>query len=153
MIGAQSDDLQAFALEADDMKELAGALAAADLPTDDIEEEGRLFWRFVNDTTVGFGGIEGTGPDRLLRSLVVVDGRGRGRGSAMLALLEDAARGAGAERLHLLTTSAGPFFRARGYSPASRSQAPAEIAGSREFRSLCPASAEYLVKALADPLT
>jgi hypothetical protein len=35
-----------------------------------------------------------------------------------------------------------------GYVAADRPSAPSTIAGSREFSSLCPASAAYLVKAL-----
>ena len=140
--------LQAVRLEPHDLQELAAALSTASLPTDDIVDDDRLFWRFVEGKTVGFGGIEGAGPDRLLRSLVVIDRRGHGVGSAMLAVLEGEARRLGVERLHLLTTTARPFFRARGYVASAREDAPAEIATSKEFRSLCPASAEYLVKSL-----
>ena len=49
--------------------------------------------------------------------------------------------------LHLPTTTAAPFFRALGYADADRAEAPS-AATSREFTSLCPASATYLVKEL-----
>lgn len=54
----------------------------------------------------------------------------------------------GVGRLHLLTTTAADFFKANGYAAAHRSAAPVSITASREFISLCPASAAYLVKTL-----
>ena len=96
-----------------------------------------------------FGAIEFVLPYRLLRSLVVVaERRSTGLGLAMLALLEDEARRLGVERLHLLTNTAAPFFRANGYAEADCIAAPPMIAASREFTTLCPASATYFVKAL-----
>jgi N-acetylglutamate synthase-like GNAT family acetyltransferase len=133
--------------------ELAGLtrlLDAASLPSADLTESDRMFFRFdADDVALGYGGLEGQGSDRLLRSVVVVsDRRGAGIGRAMVAALEQKARELGVQRLHLLTTTAAPFFRAMRYVAAERPSAPSTIAGSREFSSLCPASAAYLVKAL-----
>lgn len=138
-------------------------LEAARLPTDDVVAQGRIFYRFdaaapggvaKAETTrapapLGFGGLEGSGADRLLRSVVVApERRGSGVGAALVAALEEAARGDGAQRLHLLTTTAARFFATHGYRPADRGAAPAAIAASREFTALCPASATYMVKTL-----
>jgi N-acetylglutamate synthase-like GNAT family acetyltransferase len=125
-------------------------LDAASLPSADLTEPDRMFFRFdADDVALGYGGLEGQGSDRLLRSVVVVsDRRGAGIGRAMVGSLEREARDLGVQRLHLLTTSAAPFFLALGYVAADRDEAPSAIAGSREFTSLCPASADYLVKAL-----
>ena len=133
-----------------DLDELRDALAGAGLPVADLAEPGRAFFRFDDDAgPVGFGGLEGEGADRLLRSLLVAaDRRGGGLGRAMLAALEERARGLSVVHLHLLTTTAAPFFTANGYAAADRARAPATIAGSREFTALCPASAVYLVKVL-----
>ncbi len=133
-----------------ELGDLAGALAGAKLPIADLAEPGRTFVRFYDDAGLaGFGGIEGDGSDRLLRSLVVVvDRRGAGLGRTMLACLEDEARGLGVQRLHLLTNTAAPFFRTNGYGEADRAAAPPAITASREFTALCPASAIYLMKAL-----
>ena len=60
----------------------------------------------------------------------------------------DEARRDGAARLHLLTTTAGDFFRKLGYRDCPRDEAPERVASSREFAALCPASADYLVKRL-----
>lgn len=142
--------LRVHRLECGDFGALRDALAALDLPVADLAEPDRAFFRFDDDAgPIGFAGVEGDGPDRLLRSLLVVaDRRGDGLGRAVLALLENVARVMRVQRLHLLTTTAAPFFRVNGYADADRVAAPAAIAGSREFTALCPASAAYLVKAL-----
>ena len=136
-------------LEPVDVAELASLLVAASLPSIDLAEPSRLFFRFETNSLVGFGGLEGEGSDRLLRSIVVLaDCRGHRLGQALVAALERQARDLGVERLHLLTTTAAPFLLALGYADAGRGAAPPAIAASREFTALCPASAAYLVKAL-----
>jgi N-acetylglutamate synthase-like GNAT family acetyltransferase len=128
---------------------VATLLEPAGLPSADIADPGRLIIRIEADSLVGFGGLEGEGSDRLLRSIVVVpDRRRHGLGRVLVAALERQAHDLGVERLHLLTTTAAPFFRALGYADADRGAAPSAIAASREFTALCPASAAYLVKAL-----
>lgn len=143
--------MQATRLDPDALSGLATLLAEAGLPTTDLAEGGRSFFRFDDVGLVGYGGLEGDGADRLLRSLVVVpDRRREGIGCVMLAALEQQAVLLGVERLHLLTTTAADFFKANGYAVADRLTAPVSIAASREFTSLCPASAAYLAKTL-DP--
>lgn len=142
--------MAATPLDPADLGKLRDALAAAALPTSDLAEPGRMFFRFDDDAgPVGYGGLEGEGTDRLLRSLLVLAGRrGAGLGRAVLAALEARARDLGVARLHLLTDTAAPFFAAHGYAAADRAMAPGSIAASCEFSALCPASAAYLVKAL-----
>jgi len=127
------------------------ALDSAGLPIYDLDEPGRAFFELSDDQgPIGFVGIEGEGADRLLRSLVVLPSRKRqGHGGLLVAHAEAFARRAGVERLHLLTTTIAEFFRARGYRPAERAQAPAGIAATGQFASLCPASADYFVKDIA----
>lgn len=99
---------------------------------------------------LGYGGIEGSGKARLIRSLVIEPAqRNSGVGSLLLRALERIAVADGAQSLHLLTTTAPDFFEARGYEYRDRSQAPKVISSSEEFKSLCPASAVYMVKELA----
>lgn len=134
---------------ADDVLTLA--LGAAGLPTDDLREPGRAFFGLSDDAgPIGFIGIEGSGADRLLRSLVVLPSRKRrGFGGLLVAHAEAFARQDGVERLHLLTQTVPDFFRSRGYRPAERATAPVSIASTAQFVSLCPASAAYLVKDIA----
>lgn len=126
------------------------ALDAARLPTDDLDQPGRSFFGLSDEQgPIGFVGLEGDGADRLLRSLVVLPSRKRqGHGGLLVAHVEAFARRDGVERLHLLTTTVADFFRSRGYRPAERADAPAAIAGTAQFTSLCPGSATYLVKGL-----
>lgn len=100
------------ALSHDDLEPLREALILAGLPADDLSLPGRRFFSFrQQDSDVAFGGIEGAGGDRLLRSLVVLEGRrGQGTGAAVLAALEAFAKDEGVERVHLLTESASDFF-------------------------------------------
>lgn len=141
--------MTAALLDPGELAGLAWFLDAASLSSADLAEPDRMFFRFKAESLVGYGGLEGEGPDRLLRSIVILDDRrGNGLGQALVATLEQEARNLGVERLHLLTTTAAPFFQALGYADADRAAAPKAVAGSREFTALCPASAAYLVKAL-----
>ncbi|OWK27528.1 arsenic resistance N-acetyltransferase ArsN2 [Sphingomonas dokdonensis] len=136
-------------LESSELAGLAQFLNTADLPNSDLAEPDRMFFRFDADSLVGYGGLEGQGTDRLLRSIVILgDHRGHGLGRALVATLEQQAHDLGVRRPHLLTTTAAPFFRALGYIDADRDAAPLAVAASREFTSLCPASAPYLAKAI-----
>ncbi len=130
--------------------EFEAALAAAGLPTDDLNEPGRRFYRFQDDEgLIGFGGLETLGAERLARSITIVDDRrGAGLGSATLAWLEAEAADHGASGLYLLTTSAADFFARHGYTALPRADAPPAIAASRQFSSLCPGSAAFMFKAL-----
>lgn len=130
---------------------LRAALGTAGLPTADLDTAAARFFAAADaDGPIGWGGLEGEGSDRLLRSLVVVEGgRGQGRGRALLAALETEARRTGARRLWLLTTSAADFFAAAGWRRVDRSVAPAAIAATSQFATLCPASAVCLARDLA----
>ena len=130
--------------------DLIAALEAVGLPMDDVYEPDRRFYRFEDDAgLIGYGGLEQVGPDLLIRSIVVVDSRhGGGHGSAILSWLETRAAEQKATALYLLTTSATAFFERHGYTTLPRSAAPPAIAASRQFSTLCPASATFMFKEL-----
>ena len=130
--------------------DLIAALETAGLPTDDLHEPGRRFYRFEDDAgLIGYGGLEQIGPDVLIRSMVVVDARrGGGLGAEVLSWLETRAAEQKATALYLLTTSATAFFQRHGYTALPRSAAPPAIAASRQFSTLCPASATFMFKEL-----
>ncbi|HEX2215592.1 MAG TPA: arsenic resistance N-acetyltransferase ArsN2, partial [Xanthobacteraceae bacterium] len=130
---------------------LSRALAKAGLPIDDLEEAGRLFWRFetLDQVPVGFGGLEVHGRDALLRSLLTLPpAQKRGIGSAMVALLEIEAVTLRCRTAWLITTTAAGFFERLGYESCRREQVPATIRNTRQFSSLCPDSAAVLMKRL-----
>jgi GNAT superfamily N-acetyltransferase len=121
------------------------ALVAAGLPVDDLGEAGARYFGLSG----AFGGFAGTGPDGLLRSVVVPAGvRGTGIGSALVTMIADAARGDGTERLWLLTSDAAGFFGRLGWRVAERANAPDAIRATAQFASLCPASATLMVRDL-----
>ena len=125
---------------------LIAALRAEGLPAPDA---GRYFSADHSGAVVGYVGLEGEGRDLLLRSLVVLaDRKARGLGARVLAAAEIVAGNMGAARLHLLTTTAEPFFARNGYRTANRQTAPEAMRRTREFAGLCPASAAYLIKDL-----
>ena len=125
---------------------LIAALRAEGLPAPDA---GRYFSADHSGAVVGYVGLEGEGRDLLLRSLVVLaDRKARGLGARVLAAAEIVAGNMGAARLHLLTTTAEPFFARNGYRTANRQTAPEAMRRTREFAGLCPASAAYLTKDL-----
>jgi amino-acid N-acetyltransferase len=135
------------ARHADDVLRLG--LGAAQLPTDDLGRPDQMFFSLSDDEgLIGFIGLEGNCADRLLRSLVVLPiRRGKGYGRMLAERLEGAADGA-VDRLHLLTNGTAGFFRALGYVDADRDRAPAFIAATAQFTSLCGPRATYLVKDL-----
>ncbi|MBP2448375.1 arsenic resistance N-acetyltransferase ArsN2 [Rhizobium leguminosarum] len=129
-------------------EDLRAALKATQLPTDDLDEDGRSFFRFTDqNATVGYGGLEHYGNCALLRSLVVLpQQRGHGYGEAITRqLLAQATRG-GVQTVYLLTDSATAFFERLGFAKVDRATAPAAILQTRQATSLCPASAALLAK-------
>src|SRR3569623_315636 len=121
------------------------------LPTDDLDKFGSNYFMLRDDKErIGYIGMEGAGPDALLRSLVVRRPRtGKGYGRILVIHLEEMARGCLIERLHLLTSVKTQFFfEACGYRVADRGTAPPAIACTAQFRTLSPADAPYMTKSL-----
>jgi amino-acid N-acetyltransferase len=126
------------------------ALKRAGLPADDVDEQGRLFWRFETAETipVGFGGLEIYRPDALLRSIITLPMlRGRGYGHAIVAEVEAEARIVGCSKAWLLTTSPD-YFAQLGYSPCRREDVPKPIRATRQYSVLCSAAATVMAKPL-----
>jgi amino-acid N-acetyltransferase len=135
-----------------DLPAIRALLAANGLPGDDLTPAHLdSFW--IQADTAGLAGLVGLEPRgraALLRSLAVrPDKRGRGLGAAMLAHAESQAAALGVETLYLLTTSAAPFFAARGYAVTPRDAAPPEIRATTEFADLCPSGSVCMTKRVA----
>jgi N-acetylglutamate synthase-like GNAT family acetyltransferase len=131
---------------------LARALVKAGLPADDVDATGRLFWRFETEDRVlpvGYGGLEAHGRDALLRSVLVLPpARNRGVGRAIVRLLEVEAMTLKCRAAWLITADAAPFFERLGYTPCDRAKVPAAIRATKQFATLCPASATVMTKRL-----
>lgn len=144
-------ELIALPLRLGERNQIAGALAKADLPTEDLDMPGRLFWRFETPDQVplGFGGLEIHSLDALMRSVLTLPpARKRGVGSAMVAALEVEALALKASTVWLITTSAAGFFERLGYAPCDRADIPHAIRQTRQFSSLCPDTAAVMCKRL-----
>jgi N-acetylglutamate synthase-like GNAT family acetyltransferase len=133
--------------------ERGGVLAAlkrAGLPADDVEEPGRLLWRFETPETipVGFGGLEIHRPDALLRSIITLPMlRGRGYGHAIVTEVEAEARISGCRAAWLLTTSPD-YFAQLGYGACADAQVPEAIRATKHYAALCARSATVMMKSL-----
>jgi arsenate reductase len=129
---------------------LAETLAAEGLPTDDLNYAGNRFFEFrdCGGTLVGFAGLQQFDTFALLRSVVVFPrARTQANGTGIVNWLAAEAARRGANELFLLTTTAADFFEKRGFRPVDRNEAPAAIASTAEFTSLCPASAVLMRRA------
>jgi amino-acid N-acetyltransferase len=123
------------------------------LPTSDLmSSKPQFIVACEGGKILGTGALERFGSSALLRSVAVApERRGEGLGRAIVEDLERIARAARITRLILLTHTAQPFFEHQGYRVIERHESPQDVQGSEEFRSLCPASATCMAKALAEP--
>lgn len=133
-----------------DLDSLTESLRIEGLPHEDLDGPDREFFQLEQgDQLLGYVGVEGSTADRLLRSFFVLPpNRGGGIGAEALKSLETLLRNKGVQSLHLLTTTAAPFFERQGFQYCDRATAPAVIQKTLEFRSLCPANATYMAKRL-----
>jgi len=135
-----------------DMPAVLSLLQGAGLPTADLKSAQRLkVWVLEGSDSVlgGVIALERFGTDALLRSLTVArEYQKCGFGRELVARLERDAQADGVERLVLLTETAESFFRSLGYEVIDRSSVSEELKLSAEFRSLCPASAVCMSKAV-----
>lgn len=131
---------------------LRKALLEAALPVDDLEDDGRQFFRFASDgEVVGFGGLEVYGSDALVRSVVVLlQHRGKGLGRDMAEELFAKASAIGVRRTFLLTTTAQDFFAHLGFERIERKDAPAPILATQQATTIC-STAPLMVRTIGGP--
>jgi amino-acid N-acetyltransferase len=137
--------------QSSDMPALLALLQAALLPTADLTSAENLkMWVLeASDSPLGVIALERFGTDALLRSLAITsEYRKRGFGRQLVTRLEQDAKADGVEQLVLLTETAEPFFRSLGYELIDRRYVSEALKQSAEFRSLCPASAVCMNKAI-----
>jgi N-acetylglutamate synthase-like GNAT family acetyltransferase/protein-tyrosine-phosphatase len=127
----------------DDLAAIRALLRQLHLPAEDVGLPNQAFLAArAGGELVGCVALERYGSDGLLRSLAVVPRmQATGLGRRLYAEVVAEARRAGVTSLHLLTTTAAPFFAKVGFEHIDRALVPATLAGSPEFKTLCPASA------------
>lgn len=125
--------------------ELKLALSASGLPTEDLEDAGRSFFRAVSSDggTVGFTGIEACGDAVLLRSMVILPAhRGKALGKSLTRETLKVVNVSSA--VFLATTSAAPFFESLGFAVIERADVPPAVLATRQLSGICPASATIM---------
>jgi amino-acid N-acetyltransferase len=124
----------------------AEALPASDLTEAQLQH---FFFTGTAGEPSALVGLELYGENALLRSLVVrAAARTRGLGSALVRHAEEYAAAREVRSLYLLTSNAQAYFESRGYRRIDRAEAPSSIQRTREFASLCPSGAAFLMKRL-----
>jgi amino-acid N-acetyltransferase len=124
----------------------ASGLDSSDLTPDHLEH---FFGVGQKEELEGVVGLELFDSVGLLRSLAVASSRRRaGLGAKLVAHAEDYARKKGLASLYLLTVSAEPFFKRRGYHRTDREKAPPAIRKTKEFDEICPSNSALMVKVL-----
>jgi amino-acid N-acetyltransferase len=137
--------------ESADVPAVLTLLESAGLPTADLMNvRGLPMWVLeAEDSLVGVIALQRFGSDALLRSFAVApEYRRRGFGRELVVRLEHDAQGMGVEQLVLLTETAETLFLSLGYGVIDRRHVSEELKQTAEFRSLCPASAVCMSKAL-----
>ena len=131
-----------------DFEQLITLLQTENLPTEDISRELSHFFVIAEaGNIIGAIGLELYGKNGLLRSLIV-DRYYRNQSLASIlldALLVYAAK-QGINSLYLITTTAEKYFARKTFTVISRALIPLSISSSREFSTLCPATATVMLK-------
>lgn len=124
-------------------------LDVEELPSADITDDALKHFLVYRDRSgvAGVVGLETYGDCALLRSLVVTsEHMGRGLGRHLMTAAEELAAELAVRSIYLLTTTAQAFFEHMGFRCIGREEAPPAIQTTREFASLCPATAALMVK-------
>ena len=133
-----------------DLPAVRRLVTTAGLPLDGLADAALVLVAEEDGVVVGTVALErhgsGGGTAFLLRSAAVDPARrGAGVGSALtiaaLASVDDAGAAVG-----LLTETAEQYFPRFGFTPVSRDQLPAALAGSAELRGACPTSARAFLR-------
>lgn len=125
-------------------------LKEAKLPTEDIDENVKLFVLENQGEIVATGGLEQMQEYGLLRSVSVKNSeKGRGFGQEISQKIENYAKSVGIKELYLLTNTAKDFFaKKENYESIDRNVAPEAIQNCRQFAQTCPSSATVMRKVL-----
>jgi len=138
-----NDDFEFRLAAREDVPALRSLLAAASLPVDDVSTDVQEYvLAFSGTTFVGCVGLEPRGELALFRSFAVEPAlRRRGLGTSLFERIVARALLRGVKTAYVLTTTAERYCLAHGFERIDRSEVPASIASTGQFRSLCPASA------------
>jgi amino-acid N-acetyltransferase len=80
---------------------------------------------------------------------VLPEWRSHGLGRALVTRVISDAEARGIRALYLLTTTAERYFPSFGFQQIARDEVPADVRGTAEFQSACPASATVMYRVCA----
>jgi amino-acid N-acetyltransferase len=130
--------------------EVIELLRENNLPTEDLDDDKKLFALIGENGIIGTGGLEFFEDCALLRSVGVRENfRGAGYGKIIALELELLCREKNIDSIYLLTETAKDFFEKLGYEMVDRETVPDAIKNSSEFSTICPSSATVMKKFLA----
>jgi amino-acid N-acetyltransferase len=136
----------------EETKTVLGLLTDAGLTVQDLNDDKLVHFIAARsgDTVAGVVGLEPAGEHALLRSLAVAaDFRNQAVAAGLVTAIEKYARSNGVKAIYLLTMDAAGFFAKQGYHPIKRKAVSGAIKGTEEFRTLCPDTAQCMVKQLS----
>lgn len=134
-------------LEPANLAQLEALLCQNKLPTQDCAEQVQNFYGIFDDEAlIAAGGLEPANACALLRSVVVKEQfRSSGLAKKISTYLISLAEADGREAVYLLTETAETYFERLGFSRVDRAEVPLDITQTRQFASLCPATASCMV--------
>lgn len=126
-----------------DLDGIKSLLAANDLPVAGVDDHWKTFLvAHDGDALVACGGAEAYQFAALLRSVAVrPEYRSRGLGRKIVRQLLDRLASRGLREFYLLTTTAEPYFKKRGFKTIDRDEVHPQLLSSREFQDACPDTA------------
>jgi amino-acid N-acetyltransferase len=140
------NDQAIIRLNASHLSDIETLLQKYDLPFEDCKDQLDNFYGISGgDGLIAIGALQIEGPIALLRSVAVQEGnRGMGLAFRMTQHLLEVARTNGVRDIYLLTESAEHYFTRFGFQVVERNLVPAYVQSTRQFESLCPASAQAM---------
>ena len=134
-----------------DAEAITRLISANQLPLDGLREHlDTAVVAHLNGEVVGVAALEVYEDGVLVRSVAVAPAlQGKGLGHRLTNAVLELARDLGAPHAYLLTTTAEEFFPKFGFERVDRTDVPASVQTSIEFRSACPSSAIVMRKALS----
>lgn len=140
------NDQAIIRLKASHLSAIEALLQKCDLPFEDCKEQLDNFYGINSgNDLIAIGALQIEGPVALLRSVAVLEGhRGMGLAVRMTQHLLEVSRTNRVRDIYLLTESAEHYFTRFGFQAVERNLVPAYVQSTRQFESLCPASAQAM---------
>ena len=123
-------------------RDITEALRIEGLCFDDIDLKRDAYYVAATEEIQMLYGFELYGTDALLRSVwIAQERRGKGFGHDLMGSILKQAKALNISSLYLLSTTAAPYFERGGFVEIKRTDVPASIENTNEFKNYCPDTA------------